>query len=357
MSGRRKTRQPALSADDVAYLNAQFYGAYPFEELGAQVTANALMLQPTDEFKQLLTHNIPVGKTHVRMDEASDDELKMAGAFGVLSVSQHIAETLLRLLQVHAAHHECPWIALVKLREPAAVQKIARGVLNDWVDAGGRRRPLFEVVADVCLGSELSREAMTDDQITVVDNSVVWVREAATLASGASIYNAYKHGMGLVHQRPLPMAVSVGERTWVDSMDSFMSLLRPAEGREHARCDYVMDHRPVDAARRVSGSIAMLLLIESTLAHGANERGVGTRAKPKSIAASFTPQLGAAKPASPFEIVRDVDEFGGPPALAMKRPSRDIMKVLIRRRPEAMDDPNAEGNVTIHVDPEASRLR
>jgi hypothetical protein len=349
VSPSRKKRQPALSDDDAAYLNAQFYGGYPVEELGAQLTTSVLLLQPTPELVELLTRNIPMGSYHVRMDEANDEDLKQAGALAVVSASHHIAETLLRLLYVHASHQVCPWAGLARLRGPDALRRIAHDVHGGHMEVRGRKTALFDVVADVCFGLTVARDELTSEQSRTIENSASWVEYAGELADGANVYNAYKHGIGLVHQKPVPISLSVGEHSWIDSMDSFLSFLRPSQERERARCDYVMEHRPLDITKRVSASIVMLLLVESLLARGARERDVWSKASPKVLSPDFTPDSARSKPASPFEVIRDADEFGGPPAVAAKRPPRDLTKLLVRRRPEAADDPDSQGEVIVRV--------
>lgn len=357
MSGRRKKRPPSLSQEDIAHLNTQFYQFYPFEELGVQLSASLLLLNPREELRELLTTNIDIGGLHVRLDETSDDDLRQAAAFAVISSSHHIAETLVRLLYVHASHAPCPWLGLVRLRERDALHRIAEDLRRGQIEANGEKRDLFQVVADVCFGAAVARDEMTEEQVEMVSNSVSWVQYAAELADESSVYNAYKHGVGVVHQRPLPLALSVGDRRWSDSMEPFLSFVRPSCGQERARCDYVMEHKPLNTSKRAAASVVMLILVESILAHGARERRAPTKAKPKLLKSDFTPESAHRKPSSPFEVVRDADEYGGPPAIAAKRPTRDIMKLWVRRRPEAIDDADSQGSVTIHVDPDASKLR
>ena len=310
MRGKRAKRLH-LTDDEVTRLNAEFYGSFPYGEMAYQIAATLLMLDPRDEFIHLLTTNSPCGELHVRMDETTPEAFRGAAALGLLAHSQHLAETLLRLLYVHARREPCTWAALAKLRDLGIVHNIASQVLAGAVSTPAGKRDVSEVVSEHILGNRCRTPPLPEDHDAQVANTVEWVKYAASIANGSHLYNGYKHGLALSYRPPIPLAVKVGDESYDDAMDPSIAYLRKPIGSEAARCLWVQDFDPVDAEQRGVGCLLMLHLIGDLILFGARERSVRPVVeKPTFYPVSFTPESVARKKCSPVVMGFSPREYG-----------------------------------------------
>ncbi|MDP2181901.1 MAG: hypothetical protein Q8K99_04945 [Actinomycetota bacterium] len=307
-------RSHRIPADEVLQLNTEFYGSLAVDELSYQLLMNLLMLEPREELLHLLTTNSPTGADlHVRALAIDSEKLRSAAALGVLVVSQHIAETLLRLLYVHACEDECTWVALAELRERDVVHKIARDISLNRITTPRARLDLEDVV----LKYLVSGRDIPDRERAAFGPSakwgVEWVRYAAGLATGSQLYNSYKHGLTLSYRPPLPIGFAVEGTSYDDSMDTSFTYLRRPVGEEAARCACVQDFEPVDVSQRGVAALVLLHLLGNTVFIGARARGVPSSVESiQTYPVSFTPESVARKRESPVILEYAPREFGSP---------------------------------------------
>ena len=303
-------QQDHLTDDEVARLNADFYSSFPYSEMNYQLHSNVLMLNPRDELFHLVSTNTACGDLHIRTGDATADKFRSSAALGLVVLSQHVAETLLRVLWVHACEEQCPWVALAALRRRDAVHEIAQQVRLGTLLTPGGRLGLRKVVSAHVYGNG-DGKPLADSYDEVLDTACEWVRLAAELADGSHLYNAYKHGLTLSYHPPLPLTVTAGEDTFEDSMDpSFAYLRRPSAGDDRT-CAWIQDFDPVDVDQRAIASLVLLQFVGNVLFLGAIKRGVPCAVpSTKWYPASFTPDFVARKKISPFTMELAPREYG-----------------------------------------------
>jgi hypothetical protein len=214
-------------------LNREFYAAEPGDYFRCRLRSLLLAVADSPALDEVLKQGITYGKIglHRKPDaEPASTTVESYGSMESVNLLHHVGECMLRLYLAHADRQPCPWLELSRLRAPQEFKKrVERLRLNlseqDTIDSlattfFGNRQP-----------EPLGALFTTEEWQRRVEGLVLLVAHvSAMLLDEASMYNATKHGLGVVAGRH-GLRLGLGDDDAVISTDgpalSYLDLTSP----------------------------------------------------------------------------------------------------------------------------------
>ena len=185
-------------------LNREFYTAEPSDYFRRRLRSLLLAIAESPALNDVLVKGVTYGGIEIRREpdaEPDRNAIESYGSMESINLLHHAGECMLRLYLAHAEKPPCPWLELSRLRTPREfkerVERLRRNLgEQDTIDA----------LATTFFGSSrpepLGAPFTAEEWQRKIDGLVVLVAHVSgTLLGDAAMYNATKHGLGVVAGR------------------------------------------------------------------------------------------------------------------------------------------------------------
>jgi hypothetical protein len=193
-----------LAPEQFPDLNREFYAANPGDYFRCRLRSLVLAIADSPALDEVLEHGVTYGKIGLQLKpggESSRTTVESYGSMESVNLLHHAGECMLRLYLAHTEKLPCPWLELSRLRTPREfkerVEELRRNLgEQDTIDA----------LATTFFGSPrpepLDAPFTAEEWQRKIDGLLVLVAHvSATLLTDAAMYNATKHGLGVVAGR------------------------------------------------------------------------------------------------------------------------------------------------------------
>lgn len=195
--------------ESAADLNERFYSAAPHEYFARRLRLLMLEADPSVDLGQFGQNGLTFGGLTLggqgAPDGAGQDEenesrqqtnFLITEAAGLL---HHVGETLLRLYLAHERRPPCPWLSLVRQRDPGGFKRVVR---KRFVDSSTEDLDLLSQAALAFFGTDdpkhFNPEPRAEQFRARVRDLEGWLRYFANVfLDDAPLYNSIKHGLAV----------------------------------------------------------------------------------------------------------------------------------------------------------------